>query len=183
MTHRVIDDFAPPGLIRALQANWPSRESGHFHSYGEWGKLATKNPHTLPQSARQLLELMATLDVPGAFPDLDHLHGAGLHQIDVGGSLGLHLDSERHPLLPWTREASAVLYLDDCDGGEFELCDADGTTLESIPCRANRLVMFPTRGTWHRVAPVRSLRRSLCLFHWSAGGSTGATTATFRHPG
>lgn len=174
-----IDNFAADGLIRALSANWPSLTSGHWHAYGEWGKLATKNPHTLPQSARLLLGQMALLDVPNAFPDLDHLHGAGLHQIDAGGSLGLHLDSERHPLLPWTREASAVLYLDDCDGGEFELCDEHGRTLESIPCRRNRLVLFSTRGTWHRVAPVRSLRRSLCLFHWSIGQSTGATTATF----
>lgn len=178
---KVIDNFAAPGLIAALQANWPSPESGHWHSYGEWSKLATKNVHTLPHVARLLLAQMSMLDVPGAFPDLDHLHGSGLHQIDFGGQLGLHLDSERHPLLPWKREASAVLYLDECDGGEFEICNEHGEALESIACKQNRLVMFSTPGQWHRVTPVRSLRRSLCLFFWSLDMSAaGASQATFR---
>ena len=173
---KVIDDFAPNGLIAALQANWPSPESGHWHSYGEWSKLATKNVNTLPHAAHLLLNQMAMIEVPGAFPDLDHLHGSGLHQIGAGGQLGLHLDSERHPLLPWKREASAVLYLDDCEGGEFEICNSHGETLQMIACKRNRLVMFGTPGQWHRVAPVRSLRRSLCLFFWSLDSSAGGAS-------
>jgi hypothetical protein len=177
----VKDDFAAPGLIESLRSNWPSPESGHWHSYGEWGKLATKNANTLPHAARMLLGQMALLDVPGAFPDLDHLHGSGLHQIDFGGQLGLHLDSERHPLLPWKREASVVLYLDDCDGGEFEICNEKGETLQAIQSKRNRMVMFSTPGTWHRVNPVRSIRRSLCLFFWSIDqNASGASQATFR---
>ncbi len=177
---QIIDDFAAPGLVAAIGANWPAAESGHWHAYGEWNKLATKDVHTLPHAARLLLEKMAMIDVPGAFPDLDHLHGSGLHQIGAGGSLGLHLDSERHPLLPWKREASAVLYLDDCDGGEFQICSERGETLQSIECKRNRLVMFRTASTWHRVAPVRSIRRSVCLFFWSQhSGVTGESHATF----
>ena len=184
MTHVVIDNFAPSGLVRALAETWLPRDSGHWHLY-ENGKRATKDPERLPQAAKELLRLMSALDVGSllgpddSFPDLEFLHGAGLHQLDAGGSLGLHLDSERHPLLPWRREASVVLYLDDCNGGELELCDATGQQIEAIETRSNRLVMFATPGQWHRVNECRSIRRSLCLFFWSRRDGGTETRAKF----
>ena len=185
MSHVVIDNFAPSGLVRALAETWLPRDSGHWHLYDN-GKRATKDPERLPQAAKELLRIMSTIDVGSllgpddSFPDLEFLHGAGLHQIDSGGSLGLHLDSERHPLLPWRREASVVLYLDDCDGGELELCDANGQQIEAIETKANRLVMFATPGQWHRVNECRSIRRSLCLFYWSRRDGGEQTRALFR---
>lgn len=184
MSRVVIDQFAPQGLVRALAETWLPPDSGHWHIY-ENGKRATKSPDHLPRAATALLDIMAGLDVESlvgcdnSFPDLEYLHGAGLHQIDAGGSLGLHLDSERHPLLPWRREASVVLYLDDCDGGEIELCDATGAAVETIPTKANRLVMFSTPGQWHRVSTAKSLRRSLCLFFWSRKEGGTETRAKF----
>lgn len=62
--------------------------------------------------------------------------------------------------------ASAVLYLDKCEGGALELCDHDGHTVESIQPAFNRLVLFACENNWHRVAPCLSLRRSICLFFW-----------------
>jgi len=183
VTHRIIDNFAPPALVRGLTATWLPADSGHWHVYDN-GKRCTKDPSRLPLIANLLIQQIAAIDDPitwDTFPDVEYLHGAGLHEMPVGGSLGLHLDSERHPLRPWKREASAVLYLDDCDGGELELCDADGTALERIEARANRLVMFSTPGQWHRVATCRSVRRSLCLFFWSITDyPSGASTATFK---
>lgn len=179
---RVIDNFAPPALVRGLTATWLPSTSAFWHVYDN-GKRCTKDPSRLPLIANLLLQQIAAVEDPitrGTFPDLEYLHGAGLHEMPIGGTLGLHLDSERHPLLPWRREASAVLYLDDCDGGELELCDAAGVVLERIESRANRLVLFSTPGQWHRVAECRSIRRSLCLFFWSlCDQPTGATTATF----
>lgn len=181
----VIDNFAPPELLRSLAATWMPRESAHWHLY-ENGKRATKDPSRLPVAAKSLLDMMAMLPisdllgVADSFPDLEYLHGAGLHQIEAGGSLGLHLDSERHPLLPWRREASAVLYVDDVAGGQLELCDTNGNVVESIETRANRLVLFTTPSQWHRVAECRTIRRSLCLFFWSLGSGGTATSATFR---
>jgi len=183
--HAVIDRFLPPGIIRSLAATWPAATSGHWHCYAN-GKLATKCPSSLPQAARIVLATMTALDtraligVDNAFPDVEHLHGAGLHQLTAGQDLGLHLDADRHPLLPWRREASAVLYLDSCDGGELELCDSVGNVTDRVACQPNRLVLFATPGQWHRVAKVHSVRRSLCLFFWSIDQhATGQSQAQF----
>ncbi len=183
--HVIIDDFAPLELVRSLCATWLPLNSGYWHSYDN-GKLATKDADRLPRAAHLLLAKMAEIPVtqllaiPGAFPDLEYLHGAGLHHMPCGGSLGLHLDSERHPLLPWRREASVVLYLDDVDGGELELCsDSHGTVTERIEIKANRLVMFTTPGQWHRVAQCHSVRRSLCVFFWSTREGGSFTQANF----
>ena len=179
MTHIVVDNFAPLGLIRSLAATWLPADSGHWHLYDN-GKRATKDAAHIPRAGRALLEQMAAIDVEaaigvaGAFPDLEYLHGAGLHQIDAGGLLGRHLDSERHPVLPWKREASAVLYVDDCDGGELVIGD------ERIDVVQNRLVLFSTPGQWHRVAECRSIRRSVCLFFWRIDNRIhGRTRANF----
>lgn len=181
----VYDNFAPRELLRSLSANWLPRESGHWHLY-ENGKRATKTPDALPIAATFLLQRMAELNisdllgVPDTFPDLEYLHGAGLHQIDAGGSLGLHLDSERHPTLPWKREASAVLYVDDVVDGCLELCDSNGNVTRQIETKSNRLVLFTTPDQWHRVTQCGSVRRSLCLFFWSLNEGGTATKATFK---
>lgn len=183
----VIDGFAPIGLVRAAQATWLPESSGLWHRY-ENGKLATKSPHMLPVAVSKIIDIMAKIDADNlvgaknSFPDIEHLHGAGMHQTAVGCGLGLHLDSERHPTLPWKREASAVLYLDDCDGGQFEECDENGNTIRRIDCKENRLVLFATPGQWHRVAVNKTVRRSICLFFWSLSDDvqTGSYQAYFK---
>lgn len=181
----VINDFAPIELVNALLATWTPAESGFWHVYNN-GKRATKDPSRIPAAGRLLLNRMAGIpiqkwtNIPGIFPDLEYCHGAGMHEIPAGGDLGLHLDTERHPSLPWRREASAVLYLEDCDGGTLDFCQEDGTLIQSIEAKQNRLAVFTTPGCWHRVSKCNSVRRSLCLFFWSVGDGGQATTATFR---
>ena len=182
----VIDDWAPRELLSAADATWPADTSGLWHVY-ESGKRATKSPHGLPRAAQLLIDRMAAMPIgelfgiSESFPDVEWLHGAGLHEMRAGHSLGLHLDAERHPLLPWSRVASAVLYLDDVtDSGCLELCDASGNVVESVESRRGRLVLFATPGQWHRVSECGSRRRSICLFWWRiAAGASGATQATF----
>ena len=120
------------------------------------------------------------LQIPDLFPDLDGLNGAGLHQMESGGHLGLHLDAQSHPMQPWKRMASAVLYLDDCEGGVLEFCDEHGVVKTSIAPKFNRLALFKCANNWHRVTRCHSLRRSLCLFFWAMSAeSAEATRATF----
>lgn len=184
MAYTVIENFAPPALVRSLLATWLPDDSGHWHRY-DCGKLATKDADRLPVAGKSLLQVMAALPVHNmlgisdAFPDLEYLHGAGLHHMPVGSTLDLHCDSERHPLKPWKREASAVLYLDDCDGGELEFCNDFGVDVR-IESKSNRLILFTTPGQWHRVAECRSVRRSLCLFFWSLNASCGSDHAVFK---
>lgn len=185
--HIVLDNWLSPGLLRAVAETWPHANSTHWHAYRDKNsvKLASRSWEGIPRAASLALDRMAEIDVESllglsdAFPDLDGLNGAGLHQMSDGGFLGLHLDAESHPLRPWIRAASGVLYLDDCDGGELELCDDAGNAHESITPKRNRLALFTCPGQWHRVKECRSMRRSLCLFWWTSGTCSGATSATF----
>ena len=186
-SHIILDNWLSPGLLRAVAETWPDASSQHWHAYSDRNsvKLASRSWDGIPRAASLALGRMAELDVDGllglagAFPDLDGLNGAGLHQMGAGGFLGLHLDAARHPLRQWIRAASAVLYLDDCHGGELELCDDRKNTVETIEPQRNRLVLFACPGQWHRVKECCSLRRSLCLFWWTSGECTGPTRATF----
>jgi hypothetical protein len=177
--YRVIENFAPAGLLRAVAATWPRDDWPHWHKYddGNAVKLGSKDAHRLPDAARQLLALIALVDVGQfageAFPDLD-LHGAGLHAILPGGHLGLHLDGAVHPLTGWRREVNAVLFVDRWptdDGGELEFWESQTSGATAVIQPAwNRLVLFSTGGeAWHRVARVTGTqpRRTLSLFWWS----------------
>jgi hypothetical protein len=163
----VIDHFAPRGLIEAAKAEWPKSDWGGWICYPGSGKMATKLPCGLPRSIEILHNEMAKLDLNGTFPDLDWMNGAGIHQMEAGVSLGLHLDTEYFPNKPWKREWSVVLYLDDDCGGNFEITDSEGNVLEEIESKSNRLAYFPTPGTWHRIQKATALRRSIVLFFWS----------------
>lgn len=174
----VIDNAVPIGLIRSAVASWPAESWPFWHRYtGDHGeKLATKDPSRLTEACRALVSLMAQRTPPDdhCFPDLD-LHAAGMHWIRNGGSLPLHTDAESHPLLPWTRRFSAVLFLESCEGGELLIHD-NGET-KSIEPRPNQLAIFPANMP-HEVKKVtKGDRRTVSLFWWEATPSSGSTSA------
>lgn len=188
MPYRIIDNFAPPALVRGLTATWLPADSGHWH-YSN-GKRVTKDASQLPQAAVMLLHHMAlwvpdkTWKVENAFPDIEFLHGAGLSDMEVGSELGLHTDADYHPTLPWRREMSTILYLNDCQGGDLVLHGAGDTVVSPVE---NRFVAFTTRGQPHRVTRCGTPRKAICLFWWSVVDATeinelraaSSTRATF----
>lgn len=175
MLVNVIDSVLPEHLLRAVQATWPAADWSGWHRYNgptadKFGSLAHA---PLPPSIRVALERLAMFSgqsLPdGSFIDLE-LHAAGLHQIPPGGFLGRHLDAECHPLRPWRRTHSIVLFVDslaDADGGELFIEPDD--YLQPVE---NRMVIFETPGSWHQVLPTSAtapMRRTLALFAWRAG--------------
>lgn len=156
----ILDNWLSVGLLRAVSASWPEPTSSHWHSYGDRNsvKLASRSWDGVPEAARAALiemskiDVSEILDIQDLFPDLDGLNGAGLHHMEAGGHLGLHLDAQSHPTRSWKRMASAVLYLDDCDGGSLEFCDEHGAVKETISPKFNRLAVFACEDNWHRVA-------------------------------
>jgi hypothetical protein len=181
--HVIVDDWAEPELVRAAEAEWPDETWPFWHRY-ENGKLATKDPLRHPPACAELIRRMLCLPVSellgidGTFGDW-HCHGGGLHSMPPGSSLGLHLDSDHHPLTGWVRACNAVLSVnsvwDEHCGGEFELWDARGDQcVKRIAPRFNRLVLFePSDVSWHSVAPVRGeeSRKTLAVFFWKQGTS------------
>jgi hypothetical protein len=164
----IIRNFARPSLVSAAAANVPAADWPHWYRYsGASGdKYATRDPGRLHASHWLLLNKMAEIEVPtGEFPDLD-LHGAGLHWIPAGGRLPLHVDAQRHPLRPWRRTRTAILYLTACRGGELVLYDPGGKPIDRITPEPGILVMFPD-GIPHEVSEVvEGDRVSLALFFW-----------------
>jgi hypothetical protein len=162
----IVDDAIPPQLLRSLAATWPEPSWRGWHHYqdGNSVKRATRDAEMLPRAAWPCLYAMAeTITHPVGFPDWE-LHGAGLHEMPVGGRLGRHLDSDVMPSTGWRRELSCVLFLNECQGGEFVIAD------QRIAPKFNRLIVFATTDdAWHEVLPVRGevARRSLSVFYWS----------------
>lgn len=181
--HIVIDDWAEPELVRAAEAEWPEEHWPHWHRYGN-GKLTTKDPLRHPPACGELIRRMLCLPVAelmgicGAFGDWN-CHGAGLHAMPPGSQLGVHLDSDHHPLAGWTRACNAVLYVNSRWepgwGGEFQLYDAVGERVRrEVAPRFNRLVLFaPSDVSYHAVAPVTGpeTRKTLTVFFWRESGN------------
>jgi hypothetical protein len=173
----ICDHLIPERLWRAASADWPGDDWSGWHAYAD-GKRASRSVETAPRSIRLCLEFLALrspLFAAEAFPDLS-FYGAGLHELPAGVGLDWHRDAARHPLRPWRRAATSLLYLDD--GGE--LIFRGDPELRAAP-RPGRVATFAGAAE-HCVAPSSCRRRSLAVFFYvldpTAGGSG---QAEFRH--
>ncbi|WP_417848835.1 2OG-Fe(II) oxygenase [Thalassoglobus sp.] len=176
--HLIIDNWAEPELVRAAEFEWPDTNWPFWHRY-ECGKLATKDPLRFPPACTELIRRLLCLRI-GELMGLDdtfadwNCHGAGLHTSPPGASLGVHLDSDHHPLTGWQRACNAILFVNsewELDwGGEFELGSADGREcLKRIMPKFNRLVLFePSDISFHAVARNTGPepRKTLATFYW-----------------
>lgn len=73
---------------------------------------------------------------------------------EINGGKGNHIDN-------FNRVISCLLYFsdqDDFNGGEFEVTDKYGNTLQSLKIRENMCIMsVQDKDGWHRVNPVKAL--------------------------
>lgn len=195
--HEIIDNWAPPELVRAAETEWPDEHWPFWHRYDN-GKLTTKDPLRIPPACSELIRRMLCLPiselmgVSDAFGDWN-CHACGLHGMPPGSSLGIHLDSDHHPNTGWQRACNAVFYLnshwEDERGGQFELYNATGTHCEKrISPKFNRLVLFqPSDVSYHAVSEVTGpeTRKTLTVFFWtqSQGRHSQRPTAQFIEKG
>ena len=188
MSILVIDNALPLHLIRSASASWPANDWTGWHRYkGQTAdKFGSLHASLIPEACRVALQHLALRVGPyigESFIDFD-LHAAGLHQIPPGGFLGRHLDAERHPLRPWQRTHSIVLFLNTLghdDGGKLSI-EPD----EMIQPVCNRIVIFETPGAWHEVLPTSTdapMRRTLALFAWQESAGNGNTSSKFVNAG
>ncbi len=104
------------------------------------------------------------------------LRGGGLHVIEPGGRLGIHVDFNRHPDLPLKRTVNTLLYLnrdwDPAWQGELTLTDQQETHVSVQPIW-NRWVIFEYGPTaWHGhpqplACPPDRERRSLAVYYYT----------------
>jgi Rps23 Pro-64 3,4-dihydroxylase Tpa1-like proline 4-hydroxylase len=192
--HVIIDNFLPETILEAVLEEFPKADEINWQKFERTSekKLASKHELQMGDMTRLLLyqlnsatfiEFLEDLTgIDGIIPD-PHFAGGGLHQIQRGGFLKLHVDFNRHSKLRLDRRLNLLLYLNkdwkEEYGGHLELWDKDITQCEQkiLPI-FNRLVIFSTTDfSYHGhpeplTCPEDLTRKSLALYYYSNGRPT-----------
>ena len=189
--HIVIDNFLPPEVLDEVLIHFDSYNKDHWHKFdGKHElKLMSKSEFFIPQFIRHVLHelnsgyvlnwLEHLTQVPGLIADT-RLYGGGLHNIERGGKLGVHIDFNIENHTRMHRQLNLLLYLNkdwqDEWGGHLELWNADKTEcVQKIAPIFNRCVLFNTNGKpWHGHphplnTPDGVTRKSLALYYYNVG--------------
>ena len=171
---RVIEEFPDPGDVpwkQFKQATSKKLASEGDAFFGDFTRhlFAELNSATF----LQFLERLSGID--GLISD-PYFFGGGLHQIEAGGFLKVHVDFSRHETLHVDRRLNAIIYLnkdwEPSYGGALEFWDEDMTrAVQSVLPVYNRCVIFSTVGANHGhpeplACPPDRTRRSLALFYY-----------------
>ena len=189
--HVVIDDFLPELILENILTEFPKAGDIDWQKFENKAekKLANKQENNMGDHTRSLLYQLNSstfigflenlTGIKGIIPD-PHFEGGGLHQIEKGGYLKMHVDFNRHTKLNLDRRLNLLLYLNkdwqEEYGGYLELWDKEITQCEKkiLPI-FNRLVIFTTPDfTYHGhpeplTCPEGWTRKSLALYYYTNG--------------
>jgi hypothetical protein len=193
--HIVIDNFLPEETLNEVLNQFDNyKKEDWFKFDGQYElKLASKKEIYIPQFIRHVLHelnsgyvldwLSALTGVPRLVADT-RLYGGGMHNIERGGKLGVHIDFNIENRTMLHRQLNLLLYLNkdwqDEWGGHLELWNADKTQcVQKIAPIFNRCVIFNTNGKpWHGHphplnTPDGITRKSLALYYYNVGEEQG----------
>jgi Rps23 Pro-64 3,4-dihydroxylase Tpa1-like proline 4-hydroxylase/glycosyltransferase involved in cell wall biosynthesis len=194
--HIVIDNFLNPSIINPL-----IKEFNEFQNWGYDNSNYSKNHQVnkfffpwsnsndliFPENVEKILnylnsqEFIETLEkltgINGLIADPTFL-GGGMHKIDSGGKLSVHIDSTKHSVTENYRRINLLVYLnenwDENWGGSLQLWDKDVKNLiHDIQPLLNRAVIFNTGSdTYHGHphplnTPYGVSRYSLALYYYT----------------
>lgn len=196
--HIVIDNFMNTDILSKALLEFPSPKELQFYKYDNplEKKLAFDQISKLPSTIASILQALNTpiilsfleklTGIEGLIPD-PYYRGGGIHQIEAGGKLDVHIDFNRHQKLNLDRRLNALLYLnqewDENYGGHFELWKGhhDGAqhVLESCEQKIlplfNRFVVFSTsEKSYHGhptplTCPAHMTRKSMAIYYYTNG--------------
>jgi SAM-dependent methyltransferase len=189
--HIVIDNFLPPNILDAVLEKFPKPDEIDWYTFNNDNeiKLGSKNEVQIPQVTRNVLAelnsgymldwLEILTKVPGLIADT-RLIGGGLHQIQRGGKLDIHVDFNIEQHTKMYRKLNLLIYLNkdwqDEWGGQLELWDEPKLNcIKKIAPVFNRCVLFNTNETsWHGHphplnTPEDITRKSLALYYYTVG--------------
>lgn len=161
--HAVIDEVFNPAALDMLLATWPDPDDSRWKRYEarhESGKREGSDDRMWPGMARKAIQyiqhvLRAPLEELTGEPQLiADTWGGGLHDIEPGGYLDLHVDFDVHPSSSRLRRLNVLLFLNrDYSSeqmGHLQLAgDANQRNVRIEP-RFNRMVIFTVgNGHWH----------------------------------
>jgi|688.fasta_scaffold91311_7 Rps23 Pro-64 3,4-dihydroxylase Tpa1-like proline 4-hydroxylase len=199
--HIVIDNFLPETIIseihKELTTNdvWYTEGNKWIHDYqvnkfflpsGKEGEVEEIHS-TVPKTgliidylnSNEFIGFLEELTgIPNLRSDSEYMHGGGIHKINTGGQLAVHLDYNVHPITKKYRKLNLLLYLNPNWkpewGGNLELWTKnDSHPATSIEPFFNRCVIFtisPTSFHGHpepMTCPEDVSRYSIALYYFS----------------
>ena len=198
--HIVIDNFLCESFLEEILTEFPKPGQIDWQAFQTPAekKLASKREEQMGDATRLLLyslnsstfiTFLETLTgIDGILPD-PHFEGGGLHQIERGGFLKMHVDFNHHKKLRLDRRLNFLLYLNkdwkEEYGGHLELWDQNMTQCEEkvLPI-FNRCVIFSTTDfSYHGhpeplTCPEDRTRKSLALYYYTNGRPAEETLGT-----
>lgn len=189
--HITIDNFLPESLLDTILEEFPKVHSIDWQKFDAPSekKLASKDELQMGDTIRLLLyQLNSSVfinflenltGIDGIIPD-PYFEGGGIHQIERGGYLKMHVDFNRHKKLRLDRRLNLLIYLNknwsEEYGGHIEFWNKDVTRCEKkiLPI-FNRCVIFNTTDfSYHGhpeplTCPEGQTRKSLALYYYTNG--------------
>ncbi|MEE9391168.1 MAG: 2OG-Fe(II) oxygenase [Planctomycetota bacterium] len=193
--HAVFDGLFCPEFLRKVASEFPEKTSDCWRQFdnNREKKLASIGDQQLGPYARALIAnlnsgtfvdfLVKLTGIEGLIAD-PYLEGGGMHRIEPGGKLSVHVDFNKHRRMNLDRRINVLIYLnenwEESYGGHFELWNRDVThpVVKVLPV-FNRMAMFSTTEiSWHghptpMSCPPDRNRRSIALYYYSAGRDDG----------
>lgn len=183
--HVVIQNACDATLLRNAVDHWPDDSNAGWRQFQK-GKRAHDKPELVADPLARLMylgmnsQLILWLRAMTGINDLSgdpSLHGGGLHEVETGGFLRMHVDFNRNGDL--YRRLNAILYLNanwrDEWGGHLELADRPQEPAHKLMIAPafNRLVIFEaSEHSWHghpqpMQCPENVTRKSVAWYFYS----------------
>jgi len=193
--HIVLDDVFQPEFLRQVAAEFPDFNDPTWAQFdnNREKKLASQGDEQLGPYARAFISnlnsgtfinfLEKLTGIDGLIAD-PHLMGGGMHRIQPGGKLAVHVDFNKYPKLGLERRLNVLVYLnedwEESFGGHFELWNKDmsAAVVKVLPV-FNRMALFSTTEiSWHGhpeplTCPEDRSRRSIALYYYTKGRDDG----------
>jgi hypothetical protein len=189
--HAVIDDFLPVEVCERLLGEFPDPEDIDWLRFDRHHskKLATQGDAQFGHFTREVLLqfngaaclqfLQELTGIRGLIPD-PYFEGGGLHQIERGGHLKVHIDFNHHQRLNLDRRINLIVYLNkdwrEEYNGHLELWDRGMThCVRRVLPVFNRCVVFSTtEWSYHGhpdplSCPSGMTRKSVALYYYTNG--------------
>ncbi len=189
--HIVIDNFLPETILEKVLEEFPTTTAEGWRNFElktekkldsfpelKMGEMTRFLLYQLNSSV--FMEFLEKLTgIPGIIPD-PYFLGGGIHQIERGGFLKIHVDFNKHTRMKVDRRLNLLIYLNkdwkEEYGGHFELWNRDVSACKNkiLPI-FNRCVIFSTSDfSYHGHpdplnCPEGMTRKSLALYYYSNG--------------
>ena len=202
--HVVMDDFLDADVLRALLAEFPSREGRTYFDRQQERFKYQFDPNTVDSArVRNLLAelnaepflafVSAMTGIEGLISD-PYYAGGGLHETLTGGHLSVHADFNIHGGMKLERRLNLLIYLNDDwpeeYGGKLELWDKKmrRAATSVLPVMARAVVFNTTLQSFHGqpealTCPPDRSRRSIATYYYTAlpgDASAPSRTTTFK---